>query len=113
MIHQAGADPAQRWADLVALAEHERELALQGQWEEALEVSSARLAQSLTLGPPPPAARPHLERLAELQQELAAGLAVARAFAAGKLGRMDHGRSAMRGYGAGFAAPPSSVDGRA
>ena len=44
--------------------------------------------------------------LVELQSEITAGLTVARAFTASKLGRMDHGRMAVRGYG----APPRLLD---
>jgi len=103
---------AQPWADLVTLAERELGLALEGRWEEAAEASSSRLTTSLALGAPPADARPHLERLVELQAEITAGLASARAFTASKLGRMDRGRMAVRGYGAGFAAAASAVDGR-
>jgi hypothetical protein len=104
--------PEAPWGELVALAEHERELALAGRWEEAAEASCVRLSASLALGPPPPAARPQLERLVELQAELTAGLSAARAFTAAKLGRMDRGHTALRGYGAGFAAAPPAVDSR-
>jgi hypothetical protein len=71
-----------------------------------------RLSASLALGVPPREAGPSLERLVELQAELTSGLRAARAFTAAKLGRMDRGRTAMRGYGAGFAPARSAVDGR-
>ena len=60
--------PEAPWADLVALAERELELAREGRWEEATEASTDRLEAALALGAPPAAARPHLERLLELQQ---------------------------------------------
>jgi hypothetical protein len=101
------------WANLVALAERERDLALDGRWEEAAEASSVRLEASLALGTPPAAARPHLERLLELQHEITAGLTAARAFTARRLGNLNRGRTAVRGYGASLGSLPSAVDGRA
>ena len=71
--------PEAPWADLVPLAERELELALEGRWEEATEASTVRLEAALALGAPPAAARPHLERLLELQRLITAGLTVARA----------------------------------
>ncbi len=101
------------WANRVALAERERDLARDGHWEEAALVSSERLGAALALGAPPAAARPHLERLLELQQQITAGLTVARAFTARQLGDMNRGRTAMRGYGAGFGPAQSADYGRA
>ncbi len=102
------------WAELVALAERERALALAGRWEEVVEASSARVARARTLGPPPAAARGHLERLVALQAQIDASLAAARAFTLRELGGLQRGRSAVRGYGAGAlaAARPALVDGR-
>jgi hypothetical protein len=100
------------WARLVALAEHERDLVRESRWEELPAATAHRLSLSETLGPPPAEARPHLERLSELQGEITAGLSAARAFTLRKLGSMDRGATAMRGYG--YAAPAApSVDGRA
>jgi hypothetical protein len=104
--------PEAPWEGLVALAERERDLVLEGDWEAVELASSSLLSASLALGPPPPEAAPHLERLVELQAEITAGLSVARAFTASKLSRMDHGRMAVRGYGAGFAAARPVIDGR-
>jgi hypothetical protein len=101
------------YAELVVLAERERDLVREGHFEEAAEASSARLKASLALGVPPADARPHLERLVELQQEITAGLNAARAFTARRLGELNRGRSAMRGYGAALGSAPSAVDGRA
>jgi len=101
------------WADLVALAERERDLARDGHWEEAAQVSAVRLEAALALGAPPAAARPHLERLLELQQQITAGLTVARAFTARQLGDMTRGRTAMRGYGSALGPARSAVDGHA
>jgi hypothetical protein len=101
------------YAELVALAERERDLIREGHFEEAAEVSSTRLQASLALGVPPADAREQLERLVALQAEITACLTAARAFTARKLGEMNRGRSAVRGYGAAMGSARSSVDGRA
>jgi hypothetical protein len=93
---------AQPWADLIVLAERERDLVRDGRWEEVPAAAEQRLSVSALLGAPPAAARPHLERLVELQAEIHAGLASARAFTLQKLGSMNRGATAMRGY----AGPP-------
>ena len=89
---------AQPWADLVVLAERERDLVRDSRWEELPAVSEHRLSAAQALGAPPAAARPHLERLAELQTEIHAGLAAGLAFPRHKLGSMSRGATALRGY---------------
>lgn len=93
---------AQPWADLVVLAERERDLVRDSRWDEVPAASAQRLTASSALGAPPAAARPYLERLVELQAEIHAGLAAGRAFTLQKLGSMSRGVTAMRGY----AGPP-------
>ncbi|RKQ92403.1 hypothetical protein C8N24_2249 [Solirubrobacter pauli] len=93
---------AQPWAELVALAERERDLVRDGRWEEVPAASAERLSASVALGHPPVAARAHLERLVELQAEIHAGLSAGRAFTLQKLGGMNRNKTAMRGY----AGPP-------
>jgi hypothetical protein len=104
--------PEAPWAEVVALAERERDIISEGRWDELLAVSSHRLAASAALGRPPAAARSHLERLAELEREIHAGLSAGRAFTLQKLGNLDRGSAALRGYGLTHRAAPS-VDGRA
>ena len=100
------------WSELVTLAEHERDLVREGRWDEVPAASAALLSASEALGEPPAEARPHLERLVELQGEIHAGLSAGRAFTLSKLGKMERGATAMRGYG--YTAPAaSSIDGRA
>jgi hypothetical protein len=117
-VELAGADSTpldapERWAELVALAERERDLVREGRWDEVPELSAQRLAAAMELGTPPASARPHLERMLELQAEIHAGLSAGRAFTLHKLGNMQRGATAMRGY-AGYARPAgASVDGRA
>jgi hypothetical protein len=106
--------PEAPWAELVVLAERERDLMRDGRWEELPAASASRLDASLALGAPPAAARPHLLRLAELQREINAGLSAGRAFTLQKLGNMHRGTTAMRGYAGGISRPAAtSVDGRA
>jgi hypothetical protein len=100
------------WADLVVLAERERDLVREERWDEVPAASDALLRASQALGDPPAEARPHLERLAELQDEINAGLSAGRAFTLHKLGSMNRGATAMRGYGYSAPATPS-IDGRA
>ncbi len=105
-------NPEAPWAELVVLAERERDLVREERWDELPAVSAQRLSVAATLGAPPAAARPHLERLVELQREIHAGLSAGRAFTMQKLGNMNRGATAMRGYAGGYRHP-SSVDSRA
>ena len=89
---------AARWAELVALAERERDIVVEGRWDELLAVSTHRLTAAAALGTPPASARPHLERLAELERDIHAGLSTARAFTLQKLGNLNRGSAALRGY---------------
>ena len=86
------------WANLVVLAERERDLVRDGRWEEVPAVSAERLSAATALGTPPAAARPHLERLVELERDIHAGLSAGLAFTRQKLGSMSRGATALRGY---------------
>jgi len=92
------------WVELVTLAERERDVVVEGRWDELPAVSSQRLAAATALGTPPESARPHLQRLVELERDIHAGLSAGRAFTLQKLGKMDRGSTAMRGY-AGYTPP--------
>ena len=105
--------PEAPWAELVVLAERERDLIRDGRWDELPAVSAQRLGVAATLGTPPAAARPHLERLVELQREIHAGLSSGRAFTLQKLNKMDRGATAMRGYAGGNARPAPTINSRA
>jgi HEAT repeat protein len=106
--------PEAPWAELVALAELERDLVRDGRWDEVPAASAQRLSAAQALGDPPAEARPHLERLLELQREIHAGLSTGRAFTLQKIGKIDRGSTALRGYRGGNPRPAAtSVDGRA
>jgi hypothetical protein len=106
--------PDAPWAELVALAERERDIVVEGRWDDLLAVSTHRLTAAAALGAPPAGARPHLERLAELEREIHAGLSAGRAFTLHKLGNMNRGSAALRGYAGGMPrAAATAVDGRA
>jgi hypothetical protein len=89
---------AGRWAELVTLAERERELIEAGRWDDAVAASAVRLAAAQALGAPPAEARPHLERLQGLQTQITASLASARAFTLQRLGGLQRSRTALTGY---------------
>ena len=102
------------WAELVALAERERDLIRDGRWDEVPAVSAQRLSAAEALGTPPAAARPYLETLVELEREIHAGLSSGRAFTLQKLGKLNRGSTAMRGYAGGYQRPAAtSFNGRA
>jgi hypothetical protein len=98
------------WAELVALAERERELAHGGRWEELAELSTEVLRRSHALGPAPESARPALERLSELQSQIHAAIVSAGAFNRRELADIRRGRAAVRGYGASVGPAPSRVN---
>jgi len=101
------------WAELVTLAERERELVEAGRWEDAVAASAVRLAAAQALGTPPAEARPHLERLHGVQTQITAAIASARAFTLQRLGGLQRSRTAVTGYlTAGYRRAPSRIDGR-
>src|SRR4051812_49943602 len=101
--------PEAPWAEVVALAERERDIISEGRWDELLAVSTHRLTAAAALGRPPAAALPHLERLSELEREINAGLSTSRAFTLQKLNNMNRGSAALRGYGGGLPRPAASA----
>ena len=106
--------PEAPWAALVELAEHELVLVRDGRWDELPAASAQRMGAAEVLGDPPAEARPHLERLLELQREIHAGVATARAFTQQKLGNLERGHTALVGYSGGYRRPAAtSIDGRA
>jgi hypothetical protein len=106
--------PEAPWVELVELAEQELALVTEGRWEELPALSERRLTAAAGLGSPPSEARPQLERLLEVQRQIHAGLATARAFTLQKIGTMERGHTALVGYRGGYSRPAAaSIDGRA
>jgi hypothetical protein len=107
-------NPEAPWAELVELAERERDLVRDGRWDEVPAASAQRLSAAQALGDPPAAARAHLERLVELEHEIHAGLSTGRAFTLQQLGKLDRGHTAMRGYSGRSPRPAATAfNGRA
>jgi hypothetical protein len=106
--------PDAPWADLVALAERELALVRDGRWDEVPAASAQRLTAAQALGDPPAEAREHLERLVGLEAEIHAGLSTGRAFTLQKLGNLQRGETALRGYSGRPARPAATAfNGRA
>ena len=98
------------WQDLLARAEGELALAREGRWEELAAAGAERARRAAALPAPAPQARPVLERLALVQQQLTAQLTAARAQTARELGTLSRGRGAVRGYAAAAGGPGGWVD---
>ncbi|HWK26602.1 MAG TPA: hypothetical protein VNS09_08570 [Solirubrobacter sp.] len=87
------------YAEVVALAARELDAVRSERWDELPALDLERRRAVIALGEnPPDAARPYLERALELEREIDAGLAAARAFTLRKLVGMDRGSTAVRGY---------------
>jgi hypothetical protein len=100
------------WAQLVALAEHERDLAEAGRWEEVAAAAAERVRRAAALPAPPMSARADLERLQALQDDLSARLQLARAVVVSELASLRRGRGAVRGYAAAVGPRAATVDDR-
>jgi hypothetical protein len=94
------ASPVADWLVLLDLAAQERDLAEAGRWEELDALGTERASLATTLGDPPAAARPVLERALAMQEELIATILRARGATLDELGRLRRGRGAVHGYGA-------------
>jgi hypothetical protein len=86
------------WQDLVALAEGELRLAADGRWDELVAAGAERASLAASLPPAPPAARPALERLAAVQEELTDAILAARSATLRELAGVRRGRGAVRRY---------------
>jgi hypothetical protein len=101
------------WPRLLALAERELELVRGGDVEALPAAIAERERLAATLGQAPGSARPVLERLAEVQDQIVVELTLSRAEIVRELGTLQRGRGAVSGYA--FAAGPkrNRVDGSA
>ncbi len=99
------------WAQLLTLAERELELIRGGDIERLPDAIEERARLAATLGQAPASARPVLERLQAVQQQIIVELTLAGAELVRELGTLPRGRGAVDGYR--FAAGPAaaSVDG--
>jgi hypothetical protein len=88
------------WSTLLARANAERRLAAEGRWEELAASTAERVRLAAALGPAPRGARPVLEALAAVQEELTATLEQARGETARELTGLSAGRGAVAGYAA-------------
>jgi hypothetical protein len=91
-----GSDP---YAQLAAMAEAERDLALAGRYDELAAVQARRAALVAALPDhPPAAAEPHLRRAAAAQAQATAALGAAVAIARREAVRVERGRGAVAAY---------------
>jgi hypothetical protein len=96
---------------LLALTEREYEAATAGDAEQLAAVDSERRALLAELpAVAPEHARPALVRAADVQARTSALLTGVVAELRREAGRVSHGRTAVRGYGAAPSAPAPSVD---
>ena len=86
------------WQDLLDRAERELALAREARWEELAAAGAERIRLAAALPAPAAQARPLLERLALVQEQLTALLTAARAGTARELATLSRGRGAVRGY---------------
>ena len=98
------------WEQLVALAEHELGLVRGGNAEALPPAMAARDRLALSLGQAPASARPALERLAAVQEQLVVELTLARDDAARELATLQRGRGAVRGDRAAAGVTGSTFD---
>jgi hypothetical protein len=92
------------WSTLLARADAERRLAVEGRWDELAASTAERVKLAAALGPAPQSARPVLEALAVVQQELTETLSDARAQTARELAGLSSNRGAVAGYAAAQSA---------
>jgi hypothetical protein len=95
-----------RYALLAALAEAERELAVEGRIDELGPLQARRAALVAELPAQAPAgAEPHLRRAAQAQAQVTAALAAATRAAQAQVVRLERGRGVVAAYRP--ATPPA------
>jgi hypothetical protein len=102
-------DRVSGWPDLLELAERELALLRDGDADALPAAMDARARLAAVLGPAPAAARPVLEHLAAVQDQIITELTLARDDIARELVALRRGRTAMHGYRT--AAGPVGADG--
>ena len=101
------------WNHVLALAERELELVRGGDVEALPGAIAERVQLAATLGAAPASARPVVERLVAVQEQIVVELMLARAGIVRELGVLRRGRGAVRGYAGAAGAPAALVDGSA
>ena len=101
------------WDQLLALAERELELIRGGDIERLPDAIEERARLAATLGQAPASARPVLERLEAVQQQIIVELTLAGAEIVRELGTLRRGRGAVDGYRFAAGARAALVDGSA
>jgi hypothetical protein len=86
------------WPDVLALAEGELALLRGGDAESLPAALAERERLTAALGPAPASARPVLERIAAVQDQLICELTIARDEVARDLAALRRGQGAMNGY---------------
>jgi hypothetical protein len=99
------------WNQLLALAERELELIRGGDIERLPDAIEERARLAASLGQAPASARPVLERLGVVQQQIIVELTLAGAEIVRELGTLRRGRGAVDGYRFAAGQATGSVDG--
>ena len=98
---------------MLALAERELEMVRGGDVEGLPAAIERRATLAATLGQAPGSARPVLERLAEVQEQIVVELTLAGAEIVRELGTLRRGRGAVAGYAFTNGPALGRVDGSA
>jgi hypothetical protein len=101
------------WDRLPALAERELELIRDGDIERLPEAIEERARLAASLGRAPASARPALQRLETVQQQIIVELTLAGAEIVRELGTLRRGRGAVNAYASSNGPAPGRVDGSA
>jgi hypothetical protein len=99
------------WSQLLALAERELELIRGGDIERLPEAIEERARLAATLGQAPASARPVLERLQAVQQQIIVELTLAGSEIVRELAALRRGRGAVDAYRFAAGQATGSVDG--
>ena len=99
------------WEELLARAERELELIRGGDVEALRDAVAERAALASTLDQAPPSARPVLERLVAVQEQIVVELTLAGAEIVRELGALERGRGAVQGYRSASGQPTALIDG--
>ena len=101
------------WDDLLARAERELALVRGGDLAALPAAIDERTRFAATLGPAPASARPVLQRLVAVQEQIVVELTLAGAGITRDLGALRRGRGAVQGYRTTTSARSALVDGSA